>query len=134
MHGLGRRGDYLNSKLFNRWLVEFFTESSHQDLNGYSPREDEMGEEAFDTELRLGSSLKKPEYVKFAITTFKNGGFCLGFDSHSFAVNETVFPVIQTLMKEQLINLLTYPNMLDQPDIHKLLMELYNHHALEFTS
>ena len=115
-------------------LVEFFTESSHEDLNGYNLRENPMSVEKFDTELRLGSSLKKPEYAKFAITKLKNGGFCLGFDTHSFAVDKTAFPVIQALMKEQPINLSTYPNMLKQLDIHKLVMELYNHHALEFTS
>jgi 50S ribosomal protein L16 3-hydroxylase len=133
-HLQSRLGDYLNRKLFTQWLVEFFTESSHQDLNGYSLREDEMGENTFDTELRLGSSLKKPEYAKFVITTFENGGFCLGFDSHSFVMDENAFPVIQTLMKEQPINLSTYPNMLDQLNTRKLLIKLYNHYALEFTS
>ena len=126
-------GGYLNSKVFTQWLVEFFTESSHQDLNDYILRDNVMDADTFGTELRLGKSLNKPEYVKFVITTFKNGRFCLGFDSHSFAVDETVFPVIQTLMKEQPINLLTYPKVLGEPDTRKLLIELYNHHALEFT-
>ena len=133
-HLQSRLGNYLNSKLFSKWLVEFFTESSHQDLNGYILREDEMDADTFDTALRSGSSLNKPEYVKFVITTFESGGFCLGFDSHSFAMDETVFPLIKTLMKEQPVNLSTYPNMLYQLDIHKLVLELYNHHALEFSS
>jgi 50S ribosomal protein L16 3-hydroxylase len=133
-HLQSRLGDYLNGDLFAQWLVEFFTESSHQDLNGYNLREDYMGAETFDTELRLGSCLKKPEYVKFVITTFENGRFCLGFDSHSFVMDESTFPVIRSLMKEETINLSTYPMILGQSDTRKLLMELYNHHGLEFTS
>ncbi len=133
-HLQSQLGDYLNSKLFTQWLVEFFTESSHHDLHIYNLREDQMDVASFDKELRLGSSLKKPEYVKFVITKFESGGFCLGFDSHSFTVSESVFPMIKTLMKEQPINLLTYPNMLDQLDTRKLVMELFNHNALEFIS
>ena len=129
-----RLGDYLNSKLFRQWLVEFFTESSHQDLSDYSLREDTMDANTFEAELRSGASLVKPEYVKFAITTFTNGGFCLGFDNHSFAIVEDAFPLVQTLMKEQSVDLATYPNILNQLDTNKLIIELYNHLALEFTS
>ena len=129
-----RLEDYLGSKLFTQWLVEFFTESSHEDLSYYSTREDVLNAEEFDIELHQGASLIKPEYVKFAITTFENGGFCLGFDNHSFGVNEAAFPVLQTLMKEQPVDLATYPNVLDQIETRKLVIELYNHGALEFTS
>jgi 50S ribosomal protein L16 3-hydroxylase len=129
-----RLEDYLKSKLFTQWLVEFFTESSHPELNDYSLREDKIDGKSFDTALRSGSSLNKPDYVKFVITTFENGGFCLGFDTHSFALDETAFPLIQKLMKEQPINLSAFPHMLCQLDIRELVMELYNHQALEFTS
>jgi hypothetical protein len=64
----------------------------------------------------------------------ENGGLCLGFDNHSFAVNEAAFPVLQTLMKEQPVDLETYPYVLDQIETRKLVIELYNHGALEFTS
>ena len=129
-----RLGDYLNSKLFTQWLVEFFTESSHEDLSDYSPREDVLDAEAFNIELRQGARLVKPEYVKFVVTTFENGGFCLGFNSHSFAIDEAVFPVVQRLMKEQVICLSTSPDILGHIATRELVFALYNHQALEFTS
>jgi len=123
---------HLNSDHFIQWLVEFFTESSHEDFGVYSEREEMFFDDEFEGELREGASLIKPGYVKFAITATSAGGFCLGFDSQSFSLDERLFPLIQKFMKEEVVNSKTYPELFTEPAYLEFLLELYNHQALEF--
>ncbi|WP_419903136.1 JmjC domain-containing protein [Kiloniella sp.] len=123
---------HLNSDNFTQWLVEFFTESSHEDFGSYSEREEMLYDDEFEGELQEGASLVKPEYVKFAITTSSSGGFCLGFDSQSFTLDERLFPLMQKFMKEEVVNSKTYPDLFSEPAYLEFLLELYNHSALEF--
>ena len=123
---------HMNSCDLSRWLVTFFTESSHEDFGIYSEREDLISVDLFEQKLRDGVGLIKPEYVKFAITTNPPGNFCLGFDSQSFVVEEELFPLIQKLMKEVVVHLKDDPDSLNNPATLKFLHELYNHQGLEF--
>ncbi|MFD2204734.1 cupin domain-containing protein [Kiloniella antarctica] len=122
----------LRSDNFTQWLVEFFTESSHEDFGNYSEREEMLYDDEFEGELQEGASLIKPEYVKFAITTSSTGGFCLGFDSQSFTLDERLFPLIKMFMKEEVVNSKSYPDLFAEPAYLEFLLELYNHQALEF--
>ncbi len=123
---------HLNTTDFTRWLVEFFTESSHEDFGNYTEREECLSGSAFKNRLTESTGLIKPEYVKFAITASPSGAFCLGFDSHSFILDEELFPLIQKFMKEETVSATNYPELLDHPDALELLRTLYNHQALEF--
>ncbi|WP_085902518.1 cupin domain-containing protein [Kiloniella majae] len=122
----------LSSANFTQWLVEFFTESSHEDFGIYSEREEMLYDDEFENELQEGASLIKPEYVKFAITASPTGGFCLGFDSQSFTLDERMFPLVQLFMKEEVVNSKTYPDLFSESAYMEFLLELYNHQALEF--
>ncbi|WP_085906491.1 cupin domain-containing protein [Kiloniella majae] len=122
----------LSSANFTQWLVEFFTESSHEDFGIYSEREEMLYDDEFENELQEGASLIKPEYVKFAITSSPTGGFCLGFDSQSFTLDERMFPLVQLFMKEEVVNSKTYPGLFSESAYMEFLLELYNHQALEF--
>lgn len=123
---------HIKSDYFTQWLVEFFTESSHEDFGSYSEREEMLYDDEFEGELQEGASLIKPEYVKFAITTSNTGGFCLGFDSQSFTLDERLFPLIHMFMKEEVVNSKSYPDLFTEPAYLEFLLELYNHQALEF--
>jgi len=124
----------LNTMDFNQWLVEFFTESSHDDFGTYSLREDALDDDQFRSELEKGTGLVKPEYVKFALTASSTGKFCLGFDRQSFVIAERLRPMIQKLMDEEIVDLKTLHQMFDHADCFGLLLELYNHQALEFSA
>jgi len=117
----------LASKDFSRWLVEFFTASSHEDFGAYEPREDVLSLEEFRQALDDGARLIKPEYVKFAVTAAPNGGYHLGFDTHSFDFDDNLFGLVQSLLKERAVEV----SVEGQTGL-KLLCDLYNHQALEF--
>jgi 50S ribosomal protein L16 3-hydroxylase len=125
--------EQLNAKGFTQWLVEFFTESSHEDFGEYSERDDLLSADALEASLKEGAGLIKPEYVKFAITESSSGRFYLGFDTQSFAIDESLLSVIQLFMKEDMVSVESYPALLDHPATQEFLLELYNHQALEFT-
>jgi len=129
-----RFSGHLNTLDFNQWLVEFFTESSHDDFGNYILREDTLTDDQFKAELEKGFGVFKPEYVKFALTTSTSGKFCLGFDRQSFVIAEPLRPVIQKLMNEEIVALKTLHQMFDHPDCLELLLELYNHQALELSA
>ena len=122
----------LISEEFNQWLVEFFTASSHDNFGNYDQRDAPLNINEFSNSLDQGTGLTKPEYVKFAITASPSGEFFLGFDCHSFTLNESMFPLVQILMKEQVVSGESYPQLFDHPATVELLLELYNHQALEF--
>jgi len=117
--------DQLNAKSFEQWLVEFFTQSSHEDFGVYTEREEPLSNTAFKEMIEQGASLIKPRYVKFALTTSASGETLLGFDGHSFVVNAEDMDVLNALMGEQPVNVSDHPVSL------KLLRALYNHEALE---
>lgn len=112
---------------FSRWLVEFFTESSHEDFGDYSEREDVLSAQDFAAVLQDGDKLFKPAYVKFALTDIAPGLSCLGFDAKNFTVDEGLKPFVQTLMNGDAVGNPGTPEHL------AFLRELYNHQALEFT-
>lgn len=112
---------------FSRWLVEFFTASSHEDFGAYEPREDILSWDDFCQTLKDGARLIKPEYVKLAITTAAGGDYHLGFDTHSFKFDESLFPLVKSLLKERAVEV----SVESQTGL-KLLLDLYNHQALEF--
>lgn len=120
---------HLNADGFHQWLVEFFTQSTHDDFGLYTEREDVLTLEDFSAALNDGACLIKPRFVKFAITAAPSGGFLLGFDHHSFTLDERLFPLMQSLMKEQSLSTANCPDLLDHLDFA---LELYNHEALEF--
>lgn len=122
----------LGSKDFAQWLVEFFTESSHEDFGAYTEREDALPADAFAAQLREGATLVKPQYVKFAITHSADGAFYLGFDNHSFTLNEGLLPLVQGLMQGGAVDAASQPQLLAKPAVVEFLRELYNHQALEF--
>ena len=122
----------LDAMSFTQWLVEFFTESSHEDFGEYSEREDLLSGDVLEKALKEGTGLIKPEYVKFAITASSSGGFFLGFDSQSFTLDERLFSLIQIFMKEDIVTAKSYPELFDHPATLEFLLELYNHQALEF--
>ena len=81
--------------------------------------------------LNEGASLVKPEYVKFAITKTNSGSSQLGFDNKNFVLHETVTLTIQKFMMEELVNTKNTPGLLDDSVNLKLLLDLYNHEAIE---
>jgi 50S ribosomal protein L16 3-hydroxylase len=126
-----RLGGLLNRDDFSQWLVTFFTESGHEDFGVYSEREDPLSPSDFAAYLKDGDGLIKPYYVKFALTS-DAGVFTLGFDGHSFVLDEHAFDIIQALMKEQPVNGANTRALLTSPTSVQLLCALYNHEALEF--
>lgn len=116
---------------FSQWLVTFFTESNHEDFGVYSEREEPLSVEDLIADLEDGDSLIKPHYVKFALTS-QAGVFTLGFDGHSFVLDDHAFDLIQALMKEQPVNTANTRALLTSPTSAQLLCDLYNHEALEF--
>ena len=126
--------DSLNTANFTQWLVEFFTESSHQDFGEYTERDDSLSIREFDEKLKHGASLHKPAYVKFAVTGTSGDGFYLGFDSQSFALDARLYPLVCALMEEHPVNTNSHPAIGDHPPTAGFLLTLYNHQALEFTA
>jgi len=122
----------LKAKDFAQWLVEFFTESSHEDFGTYATREDPLDLAEFQRALQDGLHLIKPEYVKFAITAAAGGQLYLGFDAHSFTFDESLFPVISKFMKEDAVGLQNAPQLADDGPALSFVHELYNQQALEF--
>ncbi len=127
-------GRQLDTDDFTRWMAEFFTESSHEDFGNYTERDDVLSEHSFEAKLREGVGLIKPAYVKFAITASPSGQLCLGFDRHSFILDDHLLPLIRHLMREDVVTATADPEVLDLPAALDLLLELYNHQALEFTA
>ena len=124
----------LGVKDFNRWLVEFFTESSHEDFGLYSERDKPLSEKAFAKKLRDGAPLIKPPYVKFAVTTTRDGRHMLGFDRHSFVFDDTLSALVQAFMGEEPVRIASdFPRAL-QPAPLEFVRTLYNHQALELAS
>lgn len=113
---------------FSKWLVEFFTESSHEDFGCLTPREEPLDLAQLQSELADGICLVKPPYVKFAITATPEGTFNLGFDAHSLVLDEALFPLVQTIMKERPLDGSGIKSAADLD----LVLDLFNHHALEF--
>lgn len=126
-----RLGAQLKRKDFSQWLVTFFTQSSHEDFGVYTEREEPLSPAEFIARLQDGDSLIKPHYVKFALT-FEDGTFTLGFDGHSFSLDEPALALIQALMKERPVNTVNTAALLTAPANARLLCTLYNHEALEF--
>lgn len=124
----------LGAKDFDRWLVEFFTQSSHEDFGDYTEREEALSLEALVTRLEAGARLRKPEYVKFAVTSSRDGVVCLGFDRHSFVLDERLLGLVQALMKEQGVDVQSHPELVDHPATLGFVLELYNHEALELSA
>ena len=124
---------HLDTVNFNQWLVEFFTESSHDGFGNYSTRDDILDYREFITELKKGKGLIKPEYIKLALTTSGSGDFFLGFERQSFIIPEKLVPFIQKLMKEEAVELRQYPQLFELPEDLLILLELYNHQAFEFS-
>ncbi len=128
----GHLADQLNKPDFTRWLAEFFTQCSHEDFGTYSEREKVISLTAFEQHLKDGIRLIKPEYIKFAITASPMGGFCLGVERQSFNLDERLLPVVQQLMKEEIVGGEHFTGLFDVPATLEFLLELYNHQALEF--
>lgn len=127
-----RLARHLNSDDFTQWLVEFFTESSHEEFGNYAERDDMLSPDVFEENLKQGAGLIKPEYVKFAVTGLSSGELCLGIDSRSFLLNKRLSSLIDVLAGEDAVNTESHPELFDHPAILEFLLELYNHQALEF--
>jgi len=122
----------LAAKDFSQWLVEFFTESSHEDLATYTERDEPLEPEALKAQMQAGVGLCKPPYVKFAVTAPNAGTFCLGVDNHSFVLDEGLLPLVQALMGEQTVTAASHPALVEHAPTLAWVSELYNHEALEF--
>jgi len=120
------------SKTFSRWLVEFMTENSHDDFGVYEQRERPMDVKNLQTRLESGGVLIKPEYVKFALTDAGEQSFCLGFDGHSFILDENSRLVVEALMTETPFCGNQKAAIAQPNSVIDLLCQLYNHQALEF--
>ncbi|MHA1598043.1 MAG: cupin domain-containing protein [Alphaproteobacteria bacterium] len=121
----------LTAKDFSRWLVTFFTESSHDDFGNYSERETPLSIEDLAAKLEKGDGLFKPEYVKLALTTSASGAVYLGFERHGLCLDDAVLPLIDKLMNGQAVTADDPPGLLDHPASLEFLLDLYNHYGLE---
>jgi 50S ribosomal protein L16 3-hydroxylase len=130
----GRFSDQLESVDFRRWLVQFFTESGHEDFGNYIEREDMIDAAALKAALKQGANLIKPHYVKFALTQAAPEIFYLGFDGHNFVAEQSTLPMLEALTKEQPVNVTDHPEILSHPGAFALLLDLYNHQGLELGS
>ncbi|HEY9079791.1 cupin domain-containing protein [Magnetovibrio sp.] len=124
-------GALLNAQSFESWLVEFLTQSSHEDFGVYTEREDLLSADALRTALNQGNGLIKPAYVKFVLTMSSRGEMLLGFDGHSFTLTPESMAVVRSLIKENPVRPEAHPDMLADPATFDLLLTLYNHEALE---
>jgi len=122
----------LKAKDFTRWLVEFFTEATHQDFGDYGERAETLNLETFREELLQGASLIKPEYVKFAVAPDPSGAFFLGFDNQSVPLDDRLLPLVRTFMRERPVTAASDPELLTYPAALEFLLGLYNHQILEF--
>ena len=123
-----RLGDALDTPSFADWLGAFFTGSTGEDTEQDWERDDALSLAAFTKALQAGGGLIKPAYVKFALIPLPQGGYSLGLNRKTFALDEGAFGVILNLMKEDAVTTNDTPALLDHAD---LLCTLYNHEALE---
>jgi 50S ribosomal protein L16 3-hydroxylase len=130
-HFRAHMAEQLNTMDFTQWVGAFFSGSSHEDFGNYSEREVILDGESLQKKLKEGASFIKPEYVKFSITTTNSGSFQLGFDNQNFILHEVLLSVVQEFMKEGLVNMKNTPGLFDDPATLELLLDLYNHQALE---
>ncbi len=128
----GMLGNALTSPDFTQWLVEFFTESSHQDFADYAEREEPLTLEAFESCLKQGAKLIKPAYVKLALTGTSSDTLHLGVDNHSFTLTNDLHPLVHSIRNEEPISMETNPSILGHSPSLGFLLELFNHQALEF--
>jgi len=124
-------GQLLTGQSFESWLVEFLSQSSHEDFGVYTEREEVMPAEGLRSALGNGRGLIKPVYVKFVLTTSSHGETLLGFDSHSFVLAPKTLTVVRSVIKEEPVHADAHPDMLTDPTTFDLLLALYNHEALE---
>ncbi len=130
---LGERfAAHLRSPEFSEWLVAFFSESGHPDVDTYGEREDMMSPQAFAEKLRHGAVLIKPEYVKLALTASPSGAFCLGFHGQSTNLDDGLVALVRILMKEQPVDLAATPELVDDPATLEFLLGLYKYQVVEF--
>jgi len=122
-------GKPLSTPAFSEWLAAFFTDSTNEDIEQYSERDDTLSLAAFTEALQAKAGLIKPAHVKFALTPSPKGTYSLGFDRKIFDTNDAALVVILSLMKEDAVTTNDAPELLDHLD---LLCTLYNHQALEF--
>jgi len=125
-------GEIQRSTTFTRWLVEFFTEPTHQDFSQFSTRDDAIDMEALKIRLHNDCALVKPEYVKFAVVYGDKGKTYLGFEHHSFVIDDILKPIIDGFTNEQKVSASSFPGLFENPKNLEIILELYNHYALEF--
>ena len=123
--------EQLTSKGFIEWLGAFFSGSSHEDFGNYNERVATLDVRGLEKKLNEGASLTKPEYVKFAITKTNSGSSQLGFDNQNFILHETLTPAVHKFMREELVNMKNTPSLLDDSGNLVILLDLYNHQAIE---
>ena len=126
----------LDTPNFTQWLVEFFTEATHEDFGTYALRDDSLTLQDFEDALKGGAAIFKPPYVKFALSyitsDLTDNSICLGVENHSYILNNTMKPLVHNLMNEATLNTTISPELFNLPANLDFLLELYNHQALEF--
>ncbi len=95
-------------------------------------RESTLGHEELIAMLDRGAVLIKPNNIKFSMTSCHDGNFLLGFNAQSFDLDEALFDLVHRLMKGDAIDTRSHPEILSHAASIDLLLELYNHQALEF--
>ena len=130
-HLRSQLSEQLSSKGFTEWLGAFFSGSSHEGFGNYSERKAILNVKCLKKKLNEGANLTKPEYVKFAITKTNSGCSQLGFDNQNFILQETLIPTIQKFMSEEFVNMKNTPSLLDDSVNLEILLDLYNHQAIE---
>ena len=123
--------EQLGNKNFTEWLGTYFSGSTHENFGNYSKRKVTPSMMDLRKKLDEGASLIKPEYVKFAITKTNSGSSQLGFDNQNFILHETLTPAVHKFMREELVNMKNTPSLLDDSGNLVILLDLYNHQAIE---
>jgi len=129
-------GDFLSktqgSTTFTRWLVEFFTDPTHQEFAQFIVRDDAFDLTTLKIKLQTGYALVKPEYVKLAVVDGGNGKIYIGFEHHSFVIDVGSMTVLHAIMNGQTVSAAEFPELFKNQKLLGTIVELYNHSALEF--
>jgi len=125
---------HLETTDFVRWLVEFFSETTHESDGDDDHQDALLSITDFKTSLQDGAGLFKPESIKFAVTTALSGASFLGFDGQSLPLEQAFFPVLQEILNGRQVFLKKHPALLENRAFLDVLHQLYTLQALEISA
>lgn len=121
----------LHSDDFSRWMVEYFSAPSHEEVQDIEAREEQLSANDLLGHLQSGGVLVRPEHVKLAIVTSGDGSINLAAFGKIVPVPKAFEGFISWLSDSRLISMADIDGLGDRGDLMKVVTYIYNKNILE---